>query len=303
MDKEDNAGFDEVNDSFEVDRESRELVFGAGKAYRCLRPSATRIVIRRYWARYRLKLLGSISPSLSASLTYGVTTGAHRRSALMSSRQKTSGGGLVEKNWEVVLACVVFLVVYPDPRAPGYRDRFQGWSLVHAQPLHYPTKTLVLHHQLSPSTSPHASPGECAYMCTCVRWGSVKRCLVMYKRLTCYFFRSPSFRPCCTIYLGIALRLLKTRWYPSLDRNPTHVLHQLQNVTAIVHRCPLTNRRRSTRFISMHKTTQPLLRTCPQPFSTSSEDMESPMRLLVLRAINSWKIISVSPYLPLSCGL
>ena len=35
MDKEDNAGFDELNDSFEVDRESRELVFGAGMAYRC----------------------------------------------------------------------------------------------------------------------------------------------------------------------------------------------------------------------------------------------------------------------------
>jgi hypothetical protein len=48
MDKGDNAGFDEVNDSFEIDRESRELVFGAGRAYRCLRPSATRIVIRRY---------------------------------------------------------------------------------------------------------------------------------------------------------------------------------------------------------------------------------------------------------------
>jgi hypothetical protein len=90
----------------------------------------------------------------------------------MSSRQKTSGGGSLAKNCEVVLACVVFLVVYLDPRARcGNRDRFQGFSLVHSQPLHYPTKTLVLHHQLSPSTSPlrDAPPGECADMCTCVR--------------------------------------------------------------------------------------------------------------------------------------
>jgi hypothetical protein len=34
MDKEENAGFDDLNDSFEVDRESRQLVFGAGKALR-----------------------------------------------------------------------------------------------------------------------------------------------------------------------------------------------------------------------------------------------------------------------------
>jgi hypothetical protein len=34
MDKEENAGFDDLNDSFEADRESRQLVFGAGKALR-----------------------------------------------------------------------------------------------------------------------------------------------------------------------------------------------------------------------------------------------------------------------------
>ena len=34
VDKEENAGFDDLNDTFEVDRESRQLVFGAGKALR-----------------------------------------------------------------------------------------------------------------------------------------------------------------------------------------------------------------------------------------------------------------------------
>ncbi len=34
MDKEENADFDDLNDTFEVDRESRQLVFGAGKALR-----------------------------------------------------------------------------------------------------------------------------------------------------------------------------------------------------------------------------------------------------------------------------